>query len=83
MERLETEVHSREPSSGAMSDTTEVTVVGGERLVLKGGPKDVEAAILGAARGSLMQLAWIPDAGTGQLVGINPDHVVLLRGRDG
>ncbi len=66
-----------------MTDTTEVIMVGGERLLMKGGPKDVEAAILAAARGSLMELAWIPDAGTGQLVGINPDHVVLLRAPDG
>ncbi len=58
-------------------------MVGGERLLVKGGPRDVEAAVLAAARGSLMELAWVPDADTGQLVGVNPDHVVLIRAADG
>ena len=40
---------------------------------------EVEAAILSAARGSLMELAWMIEAGSGQRVGVNPDHVLMLR----
>jgi hypothetical protein len=39
----------------------------------------VERAILDAARGSIMELAWLLDAETGERVGINPAYVVALR----
>jgi hypothetical protein len=58
---------------------TEITLLGGDRLRVAGDAKDVEAAILAAARGSLMELAWVTEAQTGQLIGVNPDHVMLLR----
>lgn len=61
---------------------TEVTLVGGERLRVDGDPKDVEAAILSAARGSLMEFAWVTEAESGQRVGVNPDQVLLLRALD-
>jgi hypothetical protein len=35
--------------------------------------------ILDAARGSIMQLAWLVEAGTGDDLAINPEHVVALR----
>ena len=41
--------------------------------------KQVEAAILSAARGSIMEFAWMTEAGSGDRVGVNPDHVLLLR----
>jgi hypothetical protein len=62
---------------------TELLLATGERVVVDGTPQEVEATILAAARGSLMQLAWLTDVGTGVAVGINPPHVVALRPRAG
>jgi hypothetical protein len=58
---------------------TEITLAGGERLRIEGTPDDVEAAILSAARGSIMEFAWLTDADSGQRVGVSPDHVSMLR----
>ena len=58
---------------------TEITLTGGERLRVQGEPRDVESAILAAARGSIMELAWMVEADSGQRVGVNPDHVIMLR----
>jgi hypothetical protein len=61
---------------------TELTLSGGERLRVQGEPHDVEAAILSAARGSLMELAWMTEADSRKLVGVNPDHVLMIRALD-
>lgn len=58
---------------------TEITLAGGERLRVEGAAEDVEAAILAAARGSIMEFAWLTDVDTGQRVGISPDQVQMLR----
>jgi hypothetical protein len=58
---------------------TEIILTGGERITIDGDAHVVEAGIVSAARGSIMELAWLIDAKTGQRVGINPDHVLLLR----
>ncbi len=58
---------------------TEITVVGGDRYRVDGDTKDVERVILDAARGSLMDFAWMTEAETGEPIGFNPDHVVMLR----
>lgn len=62
-----------------MTQITEITLLGGDRLRVAGDAKEVEAAILSAARGSLMELAWVTEAQTGHRIGVNPDHVMLLR----
>lgn len=62
-----------------MSSTTEITVLTGERYRVAGGAKDVERVILDAARGSIMQLAWLTDAQTGEALAFNPECVVMLR----
>ena len=62
-----------------MNPETEITVLGGERLRVVGDPKDIESAILSAARGSIMELAWMTEVTTGDRVGINPEHVLMLR----
>ena len=62
--------------------TTEVTVVGGERFRVRGDPKEVERLVLDAARGSIMELAWLVEVETGERIGINPEHVVMLRALD-
>jgi hypothetical protein len=59
--------------------TTEIALVTGDRYRVQGDSKQVERSILDAARGSIMQLAWLTDVDTGEELGINPEHVVLLR----
>ena len=62
-----------------MTSITEITFVTGERCRVQGEAKDVERAILDAARGSIMQLAWLTDAQAGEPLAINPECVVMLR----
>jgi len=62
-----------------MSSVTEITLLGGERHHIDGDPKEVERVILDAARGSLMQLAWLTEAENGQRLGVNPECVMTLR----
>jgi hypothetical protein len=61
---------------------TELTLVGGERLQVEGDPHAIEAAILAASRGSIMEFAWMTEAASGERVGVNPDQVLLLRAVD-
>jgi hypothetical protein len=58
---------------------TEITLVGGHRLEVEGEAQQIEASILSAARGSIMELAWMTETKTGERIGINPDHVLMLR----
>jgi hypothetical protein len=79
---------SLEPSSPATGEPvvtpiTEVTLVGGERLRVDGDAEQVQALILAAARGSLMEFAWMTEADTGERIGVNPDHVLFLRAPTG
>jgi hypothetical protein len=53
--------------------------VTGDRYRVEGDARDVERIILDAARGSIMQLAWLTEAETGKDLAINPKHVVMLR----
>ena len=62
---------------------TAVTVVTGQRFEIQGSPETVEAAIVGATRGSIMQLAWFTEAASGRSVAVNPLHVVALEAVDG
>lgn len=63
----------------AMSTTTEITVLGGDRYRVEGDARDVERQIVNAARGSIMEFAWLVEVETGDRVGINPESVVMLR----
>jgi hypothetical protein len=65
-----------------MSTTTEITVLGGDRYRVEGEARDVERLILAAARGSIMEFAWLVEAETGEPLGINPESVVMLRAVD-
>jgi hypothetical protein len=65
-----------------MTHTTEITVIGGDHYRVEGDAKDVERMILDAARGSIMQLAWLVETETGARLGINPECVVMLRALD-
>lgn len=62
---------------------SELTLTGGERIRVTGSQREVEAIILSAARGSIMELAWVVEADSGQRVGVNPEHVITLRSVDG
>jgi hypothetical protein len=62
---------------------TAVTVVTGQRFEIRGSPDTVEAAIVGASRGSIMQLAWFNEAVSGRSIAINPIHVVALEALEG
>jgi hypothetical protein len=62
-----------------VTSITEITVVGGDRYRVERSSEEVEALILGAARGSIMEFAWMTEVGTGERLGVNPEHVVLLR----
>jgi hypothetical protein len=66
-----------------MTNTTEITVVGGDHYRVEGDAKDVERMILDAARGSLMEFAWLVEADTGARLGVNPECVVVLRALSG
>ncbi len=65
--------------SASVAPRTEITVIGGDRFRVEGDAEGVERAILDAARGSIMELAWMVEAESGQRVGINPECVVVLR----
>jgi hypothetical protein len=62
-----------------VTSITELTVVGGDRYRVEGDLQEVERQILAAARGSIMEFAWLVESETGERIGINPDHVVLVR----
>ncbi len=62
-----------------MTPTTELTAAGGISYRVEGDASDVERTILDAARGSIMEFAWLVDADTGERVGVNPAYVVALR----
>jgi hypothetical protein len=65
-----------------MSATTEITLLRGDQYRVEGDAHDVERLILDAARGSIMEFAWLVEAETGERLGVNPDAVVLLRAVD-
>lgn len=70
---------SSEDQLQATTSTTEVILVTGDRYRVEGTVKDVERIILDAARGSIMQLAWLIDGETRLGLAVNPAHVVALR----
>lgn len=70
---------SSESQPRPTTSTTDITVVTGDRHRVDGDVKHVERIILDAARGSIMQLAWLTDSETGSDLAVNPKHVVLIR----
>jgi hypothetical protein len=59
--------------------TTTITLVTGDRHRVEGDAKQVERTILDAARGAIMELAWLVEADSGEAVAVNPEYVVVLR----
>lgn|GEM_PF-4427124 len=58
---------------------TEITVVGGNCYRVEGEAKVVERLILDAARGSIMEFAWLTEIDTGERIALNPESVIMLR----
>jgi hypothetical protein len=70
---------STEPPLPPATNTTEIVLADGERYRVEGDAKSVERMILDAARGSIMQLAWLIEADSGAELAVNPEYVVALR----
>lgn len=49
---------------------------------VEGGAHDIERMILDAARGSIMQFAWLIEIDSGARIAVNPEHVVTIRALD-
>jgi hypothetical protein len=62
-----------------MASFTEIALITGDRYRVEGDRRNVERVILDAARGSIMQLAWLVDAETGNELAVNPEYVVTLK----
>jgi hypothetical protein len=60
-------------------EATQITLVTGERCVVRGLLTDVEATVIAASRGSIMQLAWMTETASEESIGINPACIVSLR----
>jgi hypothetical protein len=58
---------------------TEVTLLTGDRYEVEGSYEEVERTIVGASRGSVMELAWLTETDSGRAIGLNPAHVVSVR----
>lgn len=72
-------MNSLEEAPRPVTQMTEITVLTGATFRVEGDAKEVERIIVDAARGSIMQLAWLVDAATGEQFAVNPDSVVMLR----
>jgi hypothetical protein len=62
-----------------MTSRTELVFVTGLRIHVEGDAKAVERAIVAAARGSILELAWMVESQTGEAIGVNPEYVVMVR----
>ncbi|MHB8532725.1 MAG: hypothetical protein ACYDC2_08395 [Solirubrobacteraceae bacterium] len=65
-----------------MGEITEILVVAGVRFRVQGTPEEVEAKILDAARGSILELVWLAEAESGEMIALNPAHIVALAGAE-
>lgn len=57
----------------------EIRTVNGAVIIVEGSLSEVEKELSDAARSGRSRFAWLTDVGTGQQIGVNPDHVVSLR----
>jgi hypothetical protein len=62
--------------------TTKLLLTTGERVEVSGSSDDVTKLLEDASRSTSGTLAWLREAETGQAVGVNPAHVVMLRSAD-
>jgi hypothetical protein len=57
----------------------EVRLLNGDVFTVEGALDEVEGKLSDAARSGQSRLAWFTEYGTDGSVGINPDHVVILK----
>lgn len=60
------------------NSVTQILVVGGERFRVQGTAEEVESKIVDAARGSMLELVSLADAESGELIALNPAHIVAI-----
>ncbi len=68
-------------SGGAAAGVSELITVTGQRFCVEGSLEEIEAKILNAARGSILELVWLIEAESGNSLALNPAHIVALRSR--
>ncbi len=61
----------------------EIRMVNGETIRVEGTLSEVEKELSDAARSGSSRFAWLTREGTGQQIGVNPDHVISLQLSDG
>ena len=61
---------------------TKLMLVTGEGLAVDGSVKNVAKQLEDATRSSAGALAWFTESATGEEIGLNPAHVVMLRAAD-
>lgn len=54
-------------------------MVNSDAITVEGSLSEVEKELSDAARSGRSRFAWLTVEGTGEQVGVNPDHVVSLR----
>jgi hypothetical protein len=57
----------------------EITLINGDTFTVKGSVDEVEKKLSDAARSGQSRLAWFTEHATGNRVGVNPDHLAVLR----
>jgi hypothetical protein len=62
--------------------TTCLLLSTGESVVVDGAMVDVKRQLEDASRSTTGTLAWLNEVEGGQVVGVNPSHVVMLRESD-
>lgn len=62
-----------------VTQTTEIVLLSGDRYRVSGAPSEIERLILDAARGAIMEFAWLVETETGVRLAINPEYVAMLR----
>lgn len=53
-------------------------MLNGDAIRVRGKLRDVEKELSDAARSGSSSLAWLQEEGSGEEIGVNPDHVVSL-----
>ena len=61
-----------------VSDRTHILVVGGQSFCVRGAPDEIEAKVLEAARGSILELVGLIEAESGRSIALNPAHIVAV-----
>jgi hypothetical protein len=57
----------------------EVRMINGDVIGVEGSLDEVEKELSDTARSGSSRLAWLTAVGTGERIGVKPDHVVSIR----